>query len=77
MSHHPTRACSLHEPQVIRRDPDHPDREVAWPVEGRAHLGPGGVTLVDYRTETGASGLHVFLNANERVMVSETAGAAA
>lgn len=77
MANHPTHARSLHEPQVIRRDPDHPDVEVEWQVEDKAHVGPGGVCLVDYHTRTGVSGVHVFLNPDELVMVSETAGAAA
>jgi hypothetical protein len=77
MPHHPTRARSLHEPQVYSRDPAHLDREVTWPISGKAHPGPGGVVLVDYLTDDGRSGLHVYTDPDELVMVNDTAGAAA
>jgi hypothetical protein len=62
-------AWSLHTPQVICLDPDDPQHEVAWPVEGSAHHGFAGSVNVDYRTEDGRSGLHVFLDPGQVVQV--------
>jgi hypothetical protein len=76
MPDHPTRACNLHEPQMYSRDPAHQDREVSWPIVGMAHSGPGGVILVDYVTDDGRDGLHVYRDPFEVVQVRDQGAAA-